>query len=137
MDHPPAPYEVDSPETGIPRELYDCLANCAICSILNDPLSPLQSDEVRQKAVCGRGINHHRRSVHFREALEPRHLQNLSLADVRSASPSANLGVLHDNPITTLEALHALSNARDLSKPFVPAYKYLSLNFREGRRLWL
>ena len=27
IDHPPAPYEVDSFETGIPRELCDRLAN--------------------------------------------------------------------------------------------------------------
>jgi len=31
-----------------------------------------------------------------------------------------------------LEALHALSNARDLSKAFVSTYKYLPPNSREG-----
>ena len=76
MNHPPVPYEVDSLETSIARELYDCLANlkrqqlspsqctphgsnithCAICAILNDPLPLLESDEVRQKAVCSRRV---------------------------------------------------------------------------------
>ena len=80
---------------------------------------------------------HHSRCVHFRKALEPRHLQEQSLADVRSAPPSAKLAALHDDPVTALEAPHALPDARDLSKPFVPAHKHAPLNSGEGRRLRL
>ena len=39
MNYPPAPYEVDSLETGIPRELYDCLTNLKRQQLSTEPWS--------------------------------------------------------------------------------------------------